>query len=144
MLLQSRSHTIHIWRARGERRYISYSFTAYRSFWLGEFPARGVSGQRHARAALWPRERIPGIHWSGGWVGPEPVWADSVVEKPSSLCRGSNLDHPVIQSVERHYTDWATPANKLLYTVCDRRMKVAPILPEITLFTNSRRGRVKC
>jgi hypothetical protein len=30
----------------------------------------GVSGQRHAPAALYPRERIPGTHCTGGWVGP--------------------------------------------------------------------------
>jgi len=29
----------------------------------------GVSGQRHAPAALYPRER-PGTHCTGGWVGP--------------------------------------------------------------------------
>jgi hypothetical protein len=29
----------------------------------------GVSGQRHAPAALYPRERAPGTHWTGGWVG---------------------------------------------------------------------------
>jgi hypothetical protein len=26
------------------------------------------------------------------------------------LCRGSNLDRPVVQHVAMHYTDWATPA----------------------------------
>ena len=30
---------------------------------------RGVSGQRHAPGALYPRER-PGTHCTGGWVGP--------------------------------------------------------------------------
>jgi len=30
----------------------------------------GVSGQRQAPAALYPRERTPGTHWIGGWVGP--------------------------------------------------------------------------
>jgi hypothetical protein len=30
----------------------------------------GVSGQRHAPAALCPGERTPGTHWTGGWVGP--------------------------------------------------------------------------
>jgi hypothetical protein len=30
----------------------------------------GVSGQRHAPAALYPPEMIPGTHWTGGWVGP--------------------------------------------------------------------------
>jgi hypothetical protein len=29
----------------------------------------GVSGQRHAPAALCPGERTPGTHWAGGWVG---------------------------------------------------------------------------
>ena len=30
---------------------------------------RGVSGQQHAPAALYLRER-PGTHFTGGWVGP--------------------------------------------------------------------------
>jgi hypothetical protein len=30
----------------------------------------GVSGQRHVPAALCPEERTPGIHCTGGWVGP--------------------------------------------------------------------------
>jgi len=29
----------------------------------------GVSGQPHAPAAIYPRER-PGTHFTGGWVGP--------------------------------------------------------------------------
>jgi hypothetical protein len=29
----------------------------------------GVSGQRHAPAALYPRERTLGTHCTGGWVG---------------------------------------------------------------------------
>jgi hypothetical protein len=29
----------------------------------------GVSGQRHAPAALSPGERTPGTHYTGGWVG---------------------------------------------------------------------------
>jgi len=27
-----------------------------------------VSGQIHAPAALPPRERDPGTHWTGGWI----------------------------------------------------------------------------
>jgi hypothetical protein len=30
----------------------------------------GVSGQRHAPAALYPRGKDPGTHCTGGWVGP--------------------------------------------------------------------------
>ena len=33
----------------------------------------GVSGQQHAPAALYPQERA-GTHFTGGWVGPGPVW----------------------------------------------------------------------
>jgi hypothetical protein len=29
-----------------------------------------VNGQLHAPAALTPKERAPGIHWTGGLVGP--------------------------------------------------------------------------
>jgi hypothetical protein len=29
-----------------------------------------VSGQRHAPATLYPGERTPGTHCTGGWVGP--------------------------------------------------------------------------
>jgi hypothetical protein len=29
-----------------------------------------MSGQLHAPATLRPRERAPGTHWIGGWVGP--------------------------------------------------------------------------
>jgi len=31
-----------------------------------------VSGQQHAPAALYPRER-PGTHCTGGWVGPRAI-----------------------------------------------------------------------
>jgi hypothetical protein len=44
-----------------------------------------------------------------GWV-PEPVWTQRLEEKSFCLCRGSNLDRPVVQSVVRRCTDWATPA----------------------------------
>jgi hypothetical protein len=33
----------------------------------------GVSGQRHAPAALYTGENTPGTHWTGGWVGPRAV-----------------------------------------------------------------------
>jgi hypothetical protein len=36
---------------------------------------------------------------------PEPVWTQRLGEKSFRLCRGSNLDRPVVQSVARHYTD---------------------------------------
>jgi hypothetical protein len=47
--------------AKGERKYSSYSFLTS--------AVDGVSGQRHAPAALYPRGKDPGTHWAEGWVG---------------------------------------------------------------------------
>jgi hypothetical protein len=30
----------------------------------------GANGERHAPSALYPRERTPGTHCTGGWVDP--------------------------------------------------------------------------
>jgi hypothetical protein len=60
----------------------------------------------------WPR-LAPGkgpqivIVQEAGW-SPEPVWTQRLKEKSFRLCRGSNLDRPVVQPVARHCTDWAT------------------------------------
>jgi hypothetical protein len=65
----------------------------------------GVSGQRHAPAALLPPGKgppVPSVQ-EAGWA-PEPVWTQRLEEKSFSLCRGSNLDRPVVQPVVRHYT----------------------------------------
>jgi hypothetical protein len=37
-----------------------------------------MSGQRHAPAALYPRGKDPGVHWTGGWVGLELAWTQIV------------------------------------------------------------------
>jgi hypothetical protein len=69
-----------------------------------------VSGQLHAPAALYPGERTPApIGQEAGWA-PDPVWTKMLEEKSFCLCRGSNLDLAVVQSVVRHYIDSATPA----------------------------------
>jgi hypothetical protein len=64
-----------------------------------------VSGQRHALAAIYPRERTPGPHCTGGWVGLRVDLDKEVGGKISCLCWGSNVDRPVVQSVARLYTD---------------------------------------
>jgi hypothetical protein len=87
--------------AGGKRMYSSYSFTTS--------ALDGVSGQRHAPAALYPEERTTGTHWTGGWVGPRAGLETRGLKKSFRLCRGSNLDRPVVQSIDRDYTDWATP-----------------------------------
>jgi hypothetical protein len=84
----------------GERIYSSYSFTTS--------ALDGVSGQRHAPAALYPRgkdPRYPLYRRLGG-----PLWTERLEEKSFRLCRGSNLYRPVAQSVAGHYTDWGTVA----------------------------------
>jgi hypothetical protein len=45
----------------GERRYSSYSYSTS--------ALDGVSGQRHAPAPHYPREKTLGTHCTGGWVG---------------------------------------------------------------------------
>ena len=65
----------------------------------------GVSGQQHAPAALYNRER-PVTHFTGGWVGPR-----------AGLDGRENLVHTGIRSrtfhpVVSHYTDLATRTNQ--------------------------------
>jgi hypothetical protein len=71
----------------------------------------GVSGQRHASAALYPRGKDPGTHWIGGWVGPRAGLDAEARRKILRPCPASNLDRPVVQPVVRHYTAWATAAS---------------------------------
>jgi hypothetical protein len=59
----------------------------------------GMSGQRHAPAALYHRGKDPGTHWTGGWVGPTACVDSQVRGKIICLCRGSNLDRPKVQSI---------------------------------------------
>jgi hypothetical protein len=61
----------------------------------------GVSGQRHAPAAIY----TPGTHCTGGWVGLRAGLDTEARGKILCLCRGSNLERPVVQFVVRHYTD---------------------------------------
>jgi hypothetical protein len=50
-----------------------------------------------------------------GWA-PEPIWTQKPKEKSLRLCRGLNLDRPVVQPVVRHYTDWATRLTIVMFT----------------------------
>jgi hypothetical protein len=69
----------------------------------------GVSGQRHGRPLFTPGERAPGTHYTGGCVGPSAGLDTMARGKILCLCRGSNHDRPVFESVVKHYTDLATP-----------------------------------
>jgi hypothetical protein len=61
-----------------------------------------------------PRERAPGTHWIGGWVGPRAV-LDAVVKRkiPTSHWE-SNPRTSIVQPVAQHYTTWAimAPCNR--------------------------------
>ena len=60
----------------------------------------GVSGQQHARAALYRRQR-PGTDFTGGWVGFRAIWtADNLVS--------TGIRSRTVQPVVSRYTDWAT------------------------------------
>jgi hypothetical protein len=70
----------------------------------------GVIGQRHAPAALHRMEGTTGTHCTGGWVGPRVGLDTEARRKILCPCRGLNLYRPIVQSVARHYIDWAAPA----------------------------------
>jgi hypothetical protein len=81
-----------------ERMYSSYSFT------ISALDGVEWSASRPGRALLPGKLSPVPVGQEVGWV-PEPVWTQRLEEKSSCLCRGSNLDRPVVQSVVRHYTD---------------------------------------
>jgi hypothetical protein len=49
-----------------------------------------------------PRERAPGTHWIGGWLGPRAVLDAVVKRKIPSHCRESNPRTPIVQPVRTH------------------------------------------
>jgi hypothetical protein len=67
------------------------------------------------RPRFTPGERTHGTHCTGGWVGPRAGLDTEARGKISCLYRGSNVDRPVVQTVGRHYTDWATPAHSVYF-----------------------------
>jgi hypothetical protein len=86
------------WRHMGERRYSSYSFLTS-ALDGGEW-----SASRPGRALPPGKEPPVPIVQEAGW-DPEPVWTQRLEEKSSASVDGRT---PVVQSVVRHYTDWAT------------------------------------
>jgi hypothetical protein len=51
------------------------------------------------------RERAPGTHWIGGWVGPRAVQNTVVKRKIPSPRRESNPRTPIVQPVAQRCTD---------------------------------------
>jgi hypothetical protein len=86
----------------GEWKYVStYSLTSALDGdeWSASRPGRFTS-----------RERTPGTHWIGGWVGPRAVLDTAVKRKIPSPRRESNPRTPIIQPLAQRYTDWAITA----------------------------------
>jgi hypothetical protein len=69
----------------------------------------GVSGQRHASAALYPRGKNPRYPLDRRLGGPQ-TGLDAGARRKIRPCRGSNPDRPIVKPVVRHYTAWATAA----------------------------------
>jgi hypothetical protein len=82
--------------AWGERRYIHQLILDLGTRW-----GWVISVTRRPRFS--PGERTPGTHCTGGWVGPSAGLDTEARGKILRLCRRSNLDHPVVQPVARHW-----------------------------------------
>jgi hypothetical protein len=67
-----------------------------------------LSASRYSRST--PKERVPGTHWIGGWVGPRAVLDTMLKRKIPIPRRESNPHHPMVQAVVSRYTKWAIPA----------------------------------
>jgi hypothetical protein len=111
--------------AIGGEEYSSYSFTTSAlegGKWSASRPDR----------ALPPEERTPlPIGQEAGWAS-ELVWKERLEEKSFLLSRVTNLDLPVVHSVDRQYTDWATPApSGLTLLLHNREVPVSNLGPKI-------------
>jgi hypothetical protein len=85
------------WRRLGGEDYSSNSFTTsalYGGEWSASRPGRALPAGKGPA--------VP-IVQEAGWA-PEPAWTQRLEEKSFRLCRGSNLDRLVVQSVARHHT----------------------------------------
>jgi hypothetical protein len=96
------------WRRLGERKNSSYSFTTSAldgGEWSASRPVHALPPGKGPPVPI-----VQEVRWA-----PEPVWTQSIGK---ILCpyRGSKLDRPVVQSVARHYTDWANPAPSQMST----------------------------
>jgi hypothetical protein len=91
----------------GERRYSSYSFLTSAlegGEWSASPPGRALPPGKEPP--------VPTVQ-KAGWA-PEPVWTQRLEEK-SSASVGDRT--PAVQSVVRHYTDWATSSIRRVHRV---------------------------
>jgi hypothetical protein len=90
----------------------------------------GVSGQRHAPAALYPRGKDLWYPLYRRLGEPQSRSGHRGYRKEKHfLCRGSNLNRPVVQSVARHYTDgdtWVTVSRVDSVWISNSVLRVLP------------------
>jgi hypothetical protein len=106
-----------------------------------------VSGQLHALAALPPRDKAPGTHWIGGWLGSRAVLDAVVKRKIPSPRPESNPRTSIIQPVAQRYEkillhcpcwDW-TPVNTFSSMTDFPRGSIYSVLELYqTLFSNTK------
>jgi hypothetical protein len=96
------------------------------------------SASRPGRAFT-PGERTPGTHWTGGWVGLRAGLDTEATGKILCLCRGSNPDRLVVQSVVRQYAAWANQARKALCYFTTEQLHFVPKL--VIYITQQRNAR---
>ena len=77
-----------------------------------------MSGQQHAPAALYPRER-PGTHCTGGWVGPRAGLEGREISPPPGF------DPRTIQPVAQSLYRLSYPAHLYLCSYCNVRDQVS-------------------
>jgi hypothetical protein len=83
-----------------------------------------------------PRERAPGTHWIGGWVGLRNVLDAVVKRKIPSPRRESNPRTPIVQPLAQRYTDRAISEEQRAY----QKIKQEPVeqawrIPSVILLT---------
>jgi hypothetical protein len=73
-----------------------------------------MRGQRHAQVELYPGIKDPRYPLDRRLCGPQSWFGQRGYRKHPFASAGDRT--PVVQSVVRHYTDWATPVHTLIIT----------------------------
>jgi hypothetical protein len=85
-----------------------------------------------------PGERTPVTHWTRSWMGPRAglyIKARGKILLPLPGIEHRSPGRPVVQSVARHRTDWATPAPEA-WKVTDSNLHPTWRLAKFFLHTN--------
>jgi hypothetical protein len=101
----------------------SLNYWCYKKLKLPQYTPRGRLGGEKYSSYSFSTSAVDGGEWSASRPGralapakgppvpivqeaawaPEPVWTRRLEEKSSRLCRGSNLDHPVVHPIATLY-----------------------------------------